>query len=114
MRIGAETRTLPQVRAASGARYEDATMLFWTKGDSATFQRKPGNATDCREVRAKSLLEDARVRGVTFRGVGNEPGWLLEIGPDNRVMFEDGYGSMRVVFQSLPPLSNTQPGVIIH
>ena len=114
LRIGAETRTLPQVRAASGARYEDATMLFWTKGDSATFQRKPGNATDCREVRAQSLLEDARVRGVTFRGVGNEPGWLLEIGPDNRVMFEDGYGSMRVVFQSLPPLSNTQPGVTIH
>jgi putative lipoprotein len=114
LRVGAETRSLPQVRAASGVRYEDATMLFWTKGDSAAIQRKPGNATECRENRALSLLEDARVRGITFRAVGNEPGWLLEIGPENRVMFEDGYGSMRVVFQSLTPRNNTQPGVTIY
>lgn len=114
LRAGADTRTLPQMRAASGVRYEDATMLFWTKGDSATFQRKPGNATECRENRSLSLLEDARVRGITFRAVGNEPGWLLEIGPENRVMFEDGYGSIRVVFQSLAPRSNTQPGVTLY
>lgn len=114
LRAGADTRTLPQVRAASGVRYEDETMLFWTKGDGATFQRKPGNAAECRENRALSLLEDARVRGITFRAVGNEPGWLLEIGPENRVMFEDGYGSIRVVFQSLAPRSNTQPGVTLY
>jgi membrane-bound inhibitor of C-type lysozyme len=114
LRIGSETRTLPQVRAASGVRYEDAMMQFWTKGNGATFQRKPGDATDCREVRAQSLREDARVRGITFRGVGNEPGWLLEIGPENRVMFEDGYGSVRVLFQSLPPKKDTRPGVTIY
>ena len=114
LRTETETRTLPQVRAASGVRYEDAAMLFWTKGDTATLERKPGKTTDCREIRSQSLLEDARIRGVTFRGTGNEPGWLLEIGPENRVMFEDGYGSMRVVFQSLPPRADAQPGVTIH
>lgn len=114
LRAVGETRTLPQIRAASGVRYEDATMLFWTKGDGATFQRKPGMATECREDRALSLLEDARARGITFRAVGNEPGWLLEIGPENRVMFEDGYGSMRVVFQSLTPRNNAQPGITIY
>jgi membrane-bound inhibitor of C-type lysozyme len=114
LRIGSETRTLPQVRAASGVRYEDAMMQFWTKGNGATFQRKPGVASDCHEDRAQSLREDARVRGITFRGVGNEPGWLLEIGPENRVMFEDGYGSMRVVFQLLTPRNNAQLGVTIY
>jgi putative lipoprotein len=114
LRTGNDSRTLPQVRSASGVRYEDVSMQFWTKDDGATFQRKPGNAIDCREIRSQSLLEDARVRGITFRGMGNEPGWLLEIGPENRIMFEDGYGSMRVVFQSLPPRTDTQPGVTIH
>lgn len=114
LRTGSETRTLPQVRAASGARYQDAMMQFWTKGDSATLERQTGTAIDCREIRSLSLLEDAKVRGVTFRGVGNEPGWRLEIGPAHRVMFEDGYGSMRIVFQSLPPLPETTPGVTIH
>ena len=114
LRTGSETRTLPQVRAASGVRYQDAVMQFWTKGDSATLERQAGATVDCREVRSLSLLEDARVRGVTFRGVGNEPGWRLEIGPAHRVMFEDGYGSMRIVFQSLPPLPETTSGVTIH
>jgi membrane-bound inhibitor of C-type lysozyme len=113
LRIGNDTRTLPQVRAASGVRYEDAAMVFWTKGDTATLERKPAKTTECREIRAQSLLEDARVRGVTFRGTGNEPGWLLEIGPKNRVMFEDSYGSVRVVFESLSPRTDTQPGVTV-
>jgi len=114
LRIGNDTRTLPQVRAASGVRYEDAAMLFWTRGDTTTLERKPGKTTECREVRSQSLLEDARVRGVTFRGTGNEPGWLLEIGPANRVMLEDGYGSIRVIFESLSPRTDTQPGVTIR
>lgn len=114
LRIGTDTRTLPQVRAASGVRYEDAAMQFWTKGDTATFERKPGKPAECREIRSQSLLEDARVRGVTFRGTGNEPGWLLEIGPGNRVLFEDGYGSMRVIFQSLPPRGTAQRGETVY
>jgi len=114
LRSGNETRTLPQVRAASGVRYEDHTMQFWTRGNAATFERKPGKSVECREIRSQSLLEDARVRGVTFRGTGNEPGWLLEIGPANRLMFEDGYGSMRVVFQSLPPRTDSPPGITVH
>lgn len=114
LHTGGETLTLPQVRAASGVRYQDSVMQFWAKGDSATLERKAGAAVDCREVRSLSLLEDARVRGVTFRGVGNEPGWRLEIGPAHRVMLEDGYGSTRIVFQSLPPAPETTSGVTIH
>jgi putative lipoprotein len=114
LQSGNETRTLSQVRSASGARYQDATMQFWNKGNTATFERPSAAAIECREIRSKSLLEDARVRGVTFRGIGNEPGWLLEIGPASRLMFEDGYGSMRVIFQSLPPRTDSPSGITVH
>ena len=89
-------------------------MQFWNKGNTATFERPSAAAIECQEIRSKSLLEDARVRGVTFRGIGNEPGWLLEIGPASRLMFEDGYGSMRVIFQSLPPRTDSPSGITVH
>lgn len=91
-------RRLPQVPAASGVKYEDAATLFWTKGTEATFERRPGGVLTCREQRALSLVADARARGVTFRGHGNEPGWLLEVGPADTVTFEDRYGESRVTY----------------
>jgi putative lipoprotein len=95
-------RRLPQVIAASRAKYEDASTVFWTKGAEATVERKPGAAQTCREQRALSLVADAKARGVTFRGSGNEPGWLLEIGPDDTLTFEDRYGGSRVTYDAGP------------
>lgn len=91
-------RRLPHVPAASGVKYEDVATLFWTKGTEATFERRPGGVLTCREQRALSLVADARARGVTFRGHGNERGWLLEIGPADTVTFEDRYGESRVTY----------------
>ena len=34
------------------------------------------------------------MRGIDFRGTGNEPGWSLEIGPDN-IVFVTNYGDDR-------------------
>jgi membrane-bound inhibitor of C-type lysozyme len=86
LRIEGTRRVLPQVASASGARFEDADWLFWNRGGQALLQRKPAPPAYCNEVRALSLIEDARARGVTFRGQGRNPGWLLEIGPDDRVV----------------------------
>ncbi|MCE2945553.1 MAG: MliC family protein [bacterium] len=86
LRIDSLRRSLPQVASGSGVRFEDADWLFWNRGAQAMLQRKPGPPVYCNEVRALSLVEDARARGITFRGQGNEPGWLLEVGPANRVL----------------------------
>jgi len=67
-------RRLPQVVSASGARYSDGSLTFWTKGSSATFERAGSAPLTCRELRSQSLLADARERGVRYRGIGNEPG----------------------------------------
>lgn len=91
-------RKLPLVVSASGTKYADETLIFWTKGSEATFERKGTPPVNCREVRAKSLLADARLRGVVYRGTGNEPGWLVEIGPATRLLFVTNFGGERHEF----------------
>jgi putative lipoprotein len=91
---------LEQTVSASGARYAnaDATIVFWTRGDTATLERRGSAVVPCRERRADSLREDARLRGVIYRALGNEPGWTLEIGPQTRLDWVTLYGAERHAF----------------
>lgn len=93
-------RKLPQAISASGVRYTDGSLTFWTKGDTALFERQGSAPVNCRQNRFESLLADARVRGVTFRGTGNEPGWTVEIGPGSRLEFVTNYGQERHAFET--------------
>jgi putative lipoprotein len=88
-------RRLPQVVSASGAKYSDGSLTFWTKGSEAAFERAGSPPVQCRESRWQSLLADARERGVSFRGRGNEPGWTIEVGPGNRLSYVTNYGEQR-------------------
>ena len=92
------TRRLDQTLSASGARYADAVATFWSKGSAATLERQGQPPVKCEERRAESLVEDARARGVSFRGLGNEPGWVLEIGPAGRISWTTNYGEVRYDF----------------
>lgn len=91
-------RKLPLVASASGAKYSDGSITFWTKGGTATFEHAGSVPVECRELRARSLVADARERGVLYRGTGNEPGWLVEIGPGNRITYVTMYGEERHEF----------------
>jgi hypothetical protein len=46
--LGDERHLLPQVVAASGARYEDEGLLFWLEGDEVTVERPGSAAVTCR------------------------------------------------------------------
>ncbi len=91
-------RKLSQVTSASGAKYADATVSFWSKGGTATFERNGSPAINCTESRAKSLLADAKLRGVAYRAQGNEPGWLVEAGPGTSLTYVADYGQARHEF----------------
>jgi len=93
-------RKLPQVVSASGAKYSDGSLTFWTEGENATLERLGSAPVNCREARGASLLADARARGVTYRGRGNEPGWTVEIGPGTRLEFVTDYGQERHAFDT--------------
>ncbi len=92
------TRRLDQTVSASGARYADSVVVFWTKGSTATLERQGAPAVTCEERRAESLREDARLRGVVYRALGNEPGWILEVGPAGKLSWVTNWGQDRYDF----------------
>jgi uncharacterized membrane protein len=92
------SRRLERVPSASGTKYADSSIEFWTKGGAGTFEHRPAKLAKCTETRAMSLVEDARARGVVLRGRGNEPGWTVEIGPQEKIRFETQYGNERYDF----------------
>jgi putative lipoprotein len=104
-------RKLPQVVSASGAKYSDGSITFWTKGGTATFERAGSAPVECRELRARSLVADARERGVRYRGTGNEPGWMVEIGPGTRLTYVTLYGEERHEFANVTERDGEQTDV---
>lgn len=93
-------RRLEQTISASGVRYADSgeRIVFWTKGETASLERAGATPVHCQERRAESLREDARLRGVTYRALGNEPGWVLEVGPQARLDWTTNYGAEHLEF----------------
>jgi membrane-bound inhibitor of C-type lysozyme len=92
------THKLTSTPSASGAKYTDGTATLSTKGSAATLETAGNPAVQCNEIRAESLLEDARIRGVLYSARGNEPGWTLEIGPGSKLVWITGYGQERHEF----------------
>jgi uncharacterized membrane protein/membrane-bound inhibitor of C-type lysozyme len=72
---------LLRVPSASGTRYENPAVVFEDKGGEAILQRKPGPPHTCREIALMSQIEDARIRGVTWRGHGVNSDWHIDVGP---------------------------------
>jgi putative lipoprotein len=87
---------MPQVEAASGAKYGDDNNGFWGKGIDSALLTLDGEDTPCTLDRRETPWVDARARGALFRGLGQEPGWHLEIHPERIVMVYQ-YGERRVV-----------------
>jgi len=95
---------LPRVQAASGAKYADGTTTFWSKGDEALLEVGAETHRACASNRAKAIWEDARLRGVEFRALGQEPGWFLEIMPGGKLVFVTNYGTERHEFVTPDPI----------
>ncbi len=87
---------LSQVRSASGTKYVEGDIEFWSKGDEAILSVGDQQYLNCALVPGRVPWEDARRRGVEFRAVGNEPGWSLEIQGDKHLLFLGDYGMHRV------------------
>jgi uncharacterized membrane protein/membrane-bound inhibitor of C-type lysozyme len=88
--------TLPQVTSASGSRYLLDDVGFWSKNIDSAMLTLDGEDIPCDLNRRETPWVDAQARGATFRGVGQEPGWHLEIHPDRMVLVYR-YGERRAV-----------------
>ena len=106
------THKLKSTPSASGAQYTDGSITLFSKGGSARLDM-PGQPTlQCNEIRPASLLEDARIRGVLYRGRGNEPGWLLEVGPGSALLWVTGFGQERHEFTDARASGDVAAGLI--
>jgi uncharacterized membrane protein len=98
------TVSLPHAQSGSGARYSDHLgNEFWTKGNEGTLTRQGSKEKlDCvrqdAPPQAGSPWDKAKQRGVAFRAVGNEPGWVVEVGRGEapKLHAELDYGNRKV------------------
>lgn len=95
--------TLDRVPAASGARYADSPFVYRSTGEQATIEIPEGRYEGCRMDKSEASWQAARLRGVDFRGLGQEPGWLLEIFYNDSIVFLADYGTRRFVGSTPEP-----------
>jgi len=91
------TIRLPHVPAASGAKYSDGTNTYWSKGEEASIVMGQDEYLNCSNNHQLAIWEHAKLTGVDFRAVGNEPGWVLELYPD-RIEYKGDYGQTQQTF----------------
>jgi uncharacterized membrane protein/heat shock protein HslJ len=87
--LGGAYQVLSQTPAASGARYAEGDTVYWNRGELATFELGGRRYVDCRANPQKVPWADAARRGVTFRALGNEPAWYVEVFADRLAVVTD-------------------------
>jgi putative lipoprotein len=105
---------LPRVVAASGTRYSDGSHTFWSRGREAGLETPGRHFRGCFGVPAATPWEEARLRGASFRAVGQEPGWTLEIVPGKWIRFVGDYGQHRVHTPVPPRETDAASGATIY
>ncbi len=88
---------LPRIDSDSGEFYEAGDVSFRSEGEEAMLTVAGQNYQNCHLLPERGPWENARRRGVDFRGVGNEPSWYLEIQSGRQLLFVGDYGAQRVM-----------------
>ena len=90
------TRRLPAVPAGQGTRYSDGVFTLRIENELAQLGDSRAHQVSCRNDPRRAVWERAKLDGVNFRAVGNEPGWNLEILAGTRMRLIADYGASRV------------------
>lgn len=99
---------LPQVVAASGIRYAAGDVVLWTKGDEATLETPGGDQEECRGQRVDSPWERSRLLGFEFRGIGQEPGWIIEIESGRMIRIALDYATRWYYLPGVEPIRDDE------
>jgi len=100
-RNGSSVR-LGGVATAESLQFSGAGLSLQIDGEIGTLT-EPGRAPAvCRNDRRRAVWEQAKLDGVEFRAVGNEPPWVLELREGSRIVLITEYGARRIE-RHLPP-----------
>ncbi|MBY6223503.1 COG3650 family protein [Ferrimonas balearica] len=89
-----ETVAAKQVVSASGARYDGEGVTLWLKGEEGLLMQPDQPNQNCVNDRRAAIWEGAKLDGMDFRAVGNEPPWVLELWPET-IVLKTGYEQVR-------------------
>jgi len=104
-RAGASLR-LTAVSDGSPLRYEQGDVQLAIDGDKGVLS-EPGKETfTCLNDRRQAIWEHAKLDGVDFRGIGNEPPWVLELREMSRIVLITEYGANRIERPLPQPISD--------
>jgi len=101
------TLRLPAASGPPGSAYSDGRFELHIDGEQAQWGSRGTPLSACRNDRRRAVWERAKLDGVDFRAVGNEPGWVLEIQQQSRIVLLTDYGAQRVE-RPLPPPEEDQ------
>lgn len=108
------TVQLPQVPAASGTKYSNGEVMLWSRGDEAMLDAAGSRRAGCMNDRRAAVWEHAKLSGVDFRAIGNEPGWVLEISNRSDILFIADYGSREYRFADASMESDRGTGEALY
>ncbi|MEE8588764.1 MAG: MliC family protein [Sulfurimonadaceae bacterium] len=92
-------------KSASGIKYNAGNVVYWGKGYEAILE--VGKKTyRCKNDGIAATWERAKLNGVAFRAIGNEPGWILEITSDKEVSFLTNLGQDKTHFEIIEKFSD--------
>ncbi len=100
---------LPRAPAASGARFARADTVLWEQAGEARVELGGDSWTGCTLEPASGPDEAMAGLGFIFRGVGQEPGWLIYVDPDRALRWIGDYGVVRTELPD-PRRQDTEDG----
>lgn len=103
----AGTVQLQSARSGSGARYSNGSDEFWEHQGVAQATVNNQRFINCKLDRRASIWEDAKLRGVDYRALGNEPSWVIELSDKTQLRIVTDYGQTIRLLTMAGPTSNT-------
>lgn len=98
---------LPAAPSASGARYASGDTVFWDRAGEALVEVGSERYTGCRGRQAETPEDAVRLLGFDFRGIGQEPGWIVDVDADRQMRWIGDYGTVR--FATEAPTASESP-----
>jgi heat shock protein HslJ len=84
-------------------RRPDGTLALTTDNSAQLLFRRQEAAT----------LQDARTRGIDFRGIGQEPGWVVEVTEASQITAVLDYGAKTLELPA-PPAETAEDGTVVY
>ena len=101
------TLELALIQSTSGTNYTNGSVSFWRNNNEAVVESGEIKHIGCKNNRARAIWEHAKLNGVDFRALGNEPGWYMEISNRQDILLVTDYGQQTYRFTSA--IINSKP-----